>query len=78
MAFMSSYMDEHISMCTLMCEMNIKDMCACLHVSFFAYVHVCTYMYTCVEVYMFMYVLCGCLNACTYKYMRTASFGIYS
>ena len=58
MAFMSLYMDVHISICAHMCEMNIKDICACLHanwyvyITLFAYVHVCTYMYICVDVFI--------------------------
>ena len=62
MAYMSVYMDVHISICAHMCEMNIKDIYLCVHVymqmgiyiTLFAYVNVCTYMYTCVEVFMSM------------------------
>ena len=32
MAFMSVCMDVHISICAYMCEVNIKDICSCVHV----------------------------------------------
>ena len=52
MAFMSVYVDVHIYICAHMCEMNIEDICSCVHVymqmgiykTLFAYMHVCTYI----------------------------------
>ena len=62
MAYMSVYMDVRISIFTHMCEINIKDIYSCAHaymqmgiyITIFAYVHVCTYMYTCVEVIIYL------------------------
>ena len=65
-----------------MCEMNIKDICSCVHVymqmsayiTLFAYVHVCVYM--CEDVYVYacniwMMLVSGCINACTYVFDHT-------
>ena len=62
------------------CEMNIEDICSCVHVymqigvyiTLFAYVHVCGYM--CGNGYVntcniWMMHVCGCINACRYKYI---------
>ena len=70
---MSLCMDIHIEICAHTCEMNIEDICSCVHVYIqvgvyitpFAYVHVCTYMYIYVCIYIYIYVWeCLYANAC--------------
>ena len=78
---MSVYMDVHTSICAHMCEMSINIylfMCACLHANgyvcnticlcacVYIYVCMCSYVYIC---NMWMIIVCGCIDAFTYKYM---------
>ena len=60
-----------------MCEMNIGScvyayMQMGVYITLFAYMHVCAYIYMHGNVYtcnIWMMLVCGCINACTYKYM---------
>ena len=64
-------LDVHISIYAHMCEMNMKDIYSCVHVYMQTgmYVHVCANMYTCMEVFicLWMMLVCGCMNALAHK-----------